>query len=622
MKADIRIYGPTIKARAGEKVTLEISFDRPTNSSIHERRESNPYKRIHDQSNSKVHVCEVEVHEDTTDFIVSTCEKGRPRIYMDGSDNDGQVWCHVEVIKDEPEPEPVEDLGAFRYKVEILNDLHVCKENDGNTKDANDDWWDEEDFKAAMNIAANDKDVMSVMSCGDLIESLSPKKATPEDDSKDFISIYTNYWKKYGLRFFAPLGNHDFYGIFESRNGDRIMASRFTNYNSIDGSNQSVRNRIQSIWLDGQYVNAIPQGTCRMTFELENGKHTIQGQADMNFLAYNGYVSMYAQQAGYDGKLAPSENRLSDDAVAKTTKYVNDHWEQCKDKLSAWDTGEGMRSAYSKLNYFLRKDDVMFVFLSVDYGNDGWTVNDKWHDRMIHARTILNLNTDDPYILRMKEYVADTEFSLADVPYSYQYYSPNSLVWLKELIEGNQDKKIFVFMHHYLPNKVGNSVGIPQNGDWQYADISKDGVTTSDGTMNKGSNCLTGIEFWFINKLNNLYKNVVWFSGHSHLSWELPGHIDNRDYPIVSPSKGNQYVYTKASNQPVGNAAYSVALPSLSKPRNIVDNKSVRLYDDAEITMMEIYERGIKLKGYKIKKDKKDCYNPSNPLVEKTIILT
>jgi hypothetical protein len=83
------------------------------------------------------------------------------------------------------------------------------------------------------------------------------------------------------------------------------------------------------------------------------------------------------------------------------------------------DGGSHGRNGYSKLNFWMIKENDLFIYLSVDYGNDIWGVKDGWHDRMIHARTIINLNEDDPYIKRMKEYVSDTEYSKADEAYNY-----------------------------------------------------------------------------------------------------------------------------------------------------------------------------------------------------------
>lgn len=343
----------------------------------------------------------------------------------------------------------------------------------------------------------------------------------------------------------------------------------------------------------------------------------------MNFFAYNAYVDIYAQLAGYTDKSIwdASKGGISDKAIMLTKNYVNSNWDSCKDNLSGWQGGSlHGRNGYSKLNYFLKRDNDIYVFMSVDYGNDVWGVNDKWHDRMIHARTVINLNTDDPYVRRMKEYVNDTGYSAADEPYNYQYYSPNTLIWLKEIVENNPDKKIFLFTHHFLPNRVGNSNGVPKDGAYNYADISRAGELTSDG-INKGSNVLTGIQFWFLSKLLNKYKNVISFTGHSHISFSVSESIDNHDYDIVMPSENNKFVYTKASSVPKSESAYSVSLPSLSKPRDIVNNKSQRLYEDAEMAVMEVYDNGVIIKGYKIRKDNKNVYNPDKPLMEKTIIL-
>ncbi len=624
-KIDIRLSADRIKAVAGEKVRLTVAFDKPAFASVNERREIKGYENVI-RTNEKVNGIDIEavVHEDTTDFIIMTDVLGVPHLNED--QNAVAAWYHVTVVKDVPDPEadpePTKDLGDFQYKVGLISDLHICEDNDNKTAETNDNWWDEDDFKEAMDIFKADNDVKFVASCGDSLECGSPKIATPNDDYKILFDLYNvPYWQIAGLRFFTPAGNHDFYGMFESRNGDNIMPERFTNYNSIDGHNQSVRDRIGAISVSGQGINGIVPSRGRIVFDLEAGKNTATGQADMNFLAYNSFVELYKAAAGFTDKLVPSENRYSDAAMNCMKNYVLNNWDSCKDDLSGWNAGNnGMRNGYSKLNYWLKKDDCLFIFLSVDYGDDVWEINNKWHDRMIHARTIINLDTDDPYIRRMKEFVADTGYCDADKAYNYQYYSVNSLIWLKEIIEHNTDKKIFVFTHHYMPNKVGNGAGIAKDGAWSYADISKAGVLTSDG-MNKGSNCLTGIEFWFINKLNNLYKNVVWFSGHSHISWEVDCHVDNHDYDIVSPSTDSKYVYTKASNKAKSNAAWSVALPSLSKPRNIVGNESVRLYDDAEITIMEVYQKGVKLKGYKIRKDGKNVFDANNPIAEKVLSL-
>lgn len=620
---DIKLQGPIIKAKAGQTVPLKVQFDRPCWSCIHERREGTGYKRLDDQQGGSEHNYNAFIHEDTTHFIFSIGDEGRPHLSMEG--NLGQLWCPVVISDDtpQPSPEPQKDLGTFQYKVGIISDLHICKSNNNDSNN----WWDEEDFKSAMGIFVDDPEVKFIASCGDVSESQTndAKKhpeAVCEVDYAELKEIYdVPYWQVAGLRLFQPLGNHDFYGLFESRVGDVITGKK--NSECISGYNASVIQRIADSWPTGQQINGIVPGRGRIVFDLEKGKSTPVGQADMNFFSYNDYVDLYARKGGYTGSSIWDANKggISDEAIRCAKSYVNSNWNAVKNNLVMWnDGGSHGRNGYSKLNYWLKKDDAIYIFLSVDYGNDIWGIKEGWHDRMIHARQIINLNEDDPYIKRMKEYVEDTGYSVFDEKYNYQYYSPNTLIWLKEILENNTDKKIFIFTHHYLPNKVGNSVGIPQQGDWSYADISKAGILTPEG-INKGSNCLTGIEFWFLNKLNNLYKNVVWFSGHSHISWETNNHFDNHDYSIISPSADSKYVYTKANNSPTSEAAWSVALPSLSKPRNIKDNQSERLYADAEISVMEVYEKGVRIKGYKIKKGNKFVYNPDTPMVDKTIVL-
>lgn len=607
-ESNIKLIGPEIKGRAGEKVRLSAEFAVKVWSCIHERRDKSGYVRIHDQKDSDKLTFDAEIHDDTTYFIVSIGDKGRPDLGM--TNNIGQVWCPVVVEADQTTQTPPDsggeadatvDLGKYLYSIMLLSDSHVSKDSD--------EWWDEADFRRCMDMAVADTNIKAIMGSGDLIESGSPKKGTPEDDSKDFRELYdVPYWQTAGLRLFSPMGNHDFYGTFESRAGDTITGAK--NTETTFGYNASVAQRIGKIWPTDGGINGIVPGRGRIVFELEAGKHTVQGQADMSFFAYNAYVDLYAKAAGYTASVWDTNKGGIADAAIRTTKnYVSENWAACRDNLSGWkDSGLHGRNAYSKLSYWLKKDNDIFIFLSVDYGNDVWPINGDWHDRMIHARTILNLNADDPYVKRMKEYVSDTSYDKADEPYNYQYYSVNSLIWLKEIIENNTDKKIYIFTHHFIPNRAGNGVGLPCYGDWQYADIhpSDEKDPKEGGIYPLGSNALTGIQYWFFDKLLNSHKNVILFSGHSHISFSSGANFDNHDYFIRLPIERDQYVYTKISETPKKESAWTVSLPSMSKPRNIIDGQSVRRYEDAEMAVMEIYERGVKIKGYKVRENNQD----------------
>lgn len=520
----------------------------------------------------------------------------------------------------EPQPEPKpQDLGKYQYSVGLLSDLHISKDSN--------EWWDEDDFKRCMKLFVDDPNVKCVMGCGDVAESATnayqrhPEAVCDVDygELKDMYDV--PYWQVAGLRLFQPLGNHDFYGLFESRAGDTITGKK--NSECICGYNANVVQRIADLWPTDGGINGIVPGRGRIVFELEKGKTSAVGQADMKFFSYNDYVDLYCRQGGYTGKSVwdSAKGGISDEAIRCAKSYVNAHWNEVRDALVMWnDGGSHGRNGYSKLNYWLKKDNTIFIFLSVDYGNDVWPVNSSWHDRMVHARTIINLNEDDPYTKRLKEYVAGTGYGNADRLYDYQYYSPNTLIWLKEIVDNNPDCKIVLFTHHFLPNRVGNGVGMVVDGNWQYADIHPaDEKDPREGNLYPvGSNALTGIEFWFFTKLLNEHKNILMFSGHSHISWSADAAFDNHDYPIIQPSVKDKYVYTKASNTPTAESGWTVSLPSMSKPRQIVNGQSVRRYQDAEMGVMEIYERGVKIKGYRVRQDNQDV---NELLAEKEIVL-
>jgi hypothetical protein len=527
----------------------------------------------------------------------------------------------VTIVCEEQEPEPQpKDIGKYLYSVGLLSDLHISK--------ASDEWWDEDDFKRCMDLFVKDQNVKCVMGCGDVSESATNAyqrhpEAVCDVDYQELKDMYdVPYWQVAGLRLFQPLGNHDHYGLFETRAGDERDAKRKDN-ETIPGYNATATQRLADLWPTGQQINGIVPGRGRIVFELEKGKTSAVGQADMRFFSFNDYVDLYCRQGGYTGKSVWDGNKggISDEAIRCAKNYVNSHWDEVKNRLTMWnDGGSHGRNGYSKMSYWLKKDKDIFVFLSLYYGDDVWPINDKWHDRMIHARTIIDTSADDPYIKRMVEFVQGTGYGDADRLYDYMYYHPNSLIWLKELVDNNPDCKIMIFTHHFLPNRVGNGVGLPINRNWFYSDIHPaDEKDSREGNLYPvGSNALSGIEFWFFSKLLNEHKNILMFSGHSHISWSADAAFDNHDYAIIQPKVKTNYVYTKASNTPTAESGWTVSLPSMSKPRQIVNGQSVRRYQDAEMGIMEIYERGVKIKGYRVRSDNKDV---NELLTEKEIVL-
>lgn len=641
MKNQVKFYLPEIKGRAGDIQSIIVEFQKKCYCCVHIRKDKKPYERVCDRFTKKL-IYGVVLTEDMTDIIVSFREDEKP--HLDNTDNVGQIWFQVTIVKDgdnqtpDPEPSPVptkEDLGNYRYSIGLLTDTHICKNNNTlpeedtgqNISSSQKNWGDEKDFTRSLDLFVLDKNVKCLMSSGDIAEAQTNDvrkhpEATCDADYAEVVDIYNvQYWQKQGLRLFSPLGNHDFKGLFESRYGDKITGQK--NTECIAGYNSNVNERISKLWPTGQKINSIVPGRGRIVFELEKGKTSASGQADMNFFAYNAFVDLYKAQSGYgDASVWDSKkNGISDKALTTTRNYVNYHWNECKYNLSGWyQDGLHGRNGYSKLNYWLKKDNDIFIHLSVDYGDDKWGVNDKWHARMVRARTLIDLKSNDPYVRRLLEYVADTGYSKADEPYNYQYYSVNSLIWLLEIVENNQDKKLFGFTHHFLPSRSGNGAGCPKDGNWQYADIhhydEKDPQENCIYAM--GSNALTGITYWFFDKLLKQHKNLIIFTGHSHISWESGINFDNHAYDIIMPIQKNKYVYTKISEYPIAETGWTVALPSMSKPRNIVDGQSVDKYQDAEMAIMELYDKGVIIKGYKVRENNN---NINKLIVEKVIKL-
>lgn len=197
----------------------------------------------------------------------------------------------------------------------------------------------------------------------------------------------------------------------------------------------------------------------------------------------------------------------------------------------------------------------------------------------------------------MVTYCGKNTFEGNESNFNFQYYLPEDLIWLKNIIENNTSKRIFVFSHYFLPNKAG--------GGNKYVP----GASTE----------LMGITFHFLNKLNNAHKNVTWFSGHSHFSWmddSTKGlHWTNKNYDYIKPTAqdnstiltnySNYYYRVTTGNKPYNrnsaqladnnNTGWNIHLPSMSRPKT--DNSQMK---DCEAAIMMVYEDRVIIKklGY------------------------
>ena len=255
----------------------------------------------------------------------------------------------------------------------------------------------------------------------------------------------------------------------------------------------------------------------------------------------------------------------------------------------------GVRNIKSKTSYWFQRGNDMYVFLSVDYG-DSRVENDV-------IRGFYLMNKNDGYVNQMKAYVKDTDYVKENGMFDYQFYNPNTLIWLKELLDANTDKRIFIFNHHFLPHKAGDS-------DGQYSHLRIWPYSDSPAVRQKyyaGSNTPCGLTFWFINKLNNEHLNTIWFSGHSHRVWGDESDFCSSDFKVIEPTGkevtplvdniqtlgGTQYDYKLYTRQGVNSIKPSAAwvhVPSLSKP---IHGDFFTLYGGSQGAVMEVYENKV-----------------------------
>lgn len=284
-------------------------------------------------------------------------------------------------------------------------------------------------------------------------------------------------------------------------------------------------------------------------------------------------------------------------------------------------------------SYYITRNNGndMFIFLSTHFGKGRYetfvdTASSTERDAVYSQRVnggdmsqIHGYNRLSSYdINRLKAKMSqDYSFPGNEEHFNFQYFLTDDLLKLEELLRTNAQKRCFVFEHFFLPHKAG--------GGNQY----------EPGT----SAILSGITFHFLNYLNNTYKRSIWFSGHSHISWQesnmLKGlHWTNQNYPYVAPTPSdntsisadgadstNDYFgdygklsitggghydstnnmwkvtsggtpYLRASGQPTGTSAWNVHLPSMSRPIFNSDHD----INECEAAIMKVYEDHVEIK--------------------------
>jgi len=133
-------------------------------------------------------------------------------------------------------------------------------------------------------------------------------------------------------------------------------------------------------------------------------------------------------------------------------------------------------------------------------------------------------------------------------------FSEGKLQWLYETLEANRNKRCFVFFHVFPWGDCGN----PNN--WY------------------PTNLFTGTQGTVFQSLMVHYKNVTLFHGHSHWKFDLQ-EID------------------KKANYSDALGFRSIHIPSLSVPRDRVNDSLTYMYAESEGYVVDVYENGIHLRG-------------------------
>ena len=163
------------------------------------------------------------------------------------------------------------------------------------------------------------------------------------------------------------------------------------------------------------------------------------------------------------------------------------------------------------------------------------------------------------------EYIYNNDFYLFCGMYGESSTTPllnDEFIWLSNKLEEHKNKRVFLFVHYY------------------YGDV---------GNVNHIVSIHEPIDNETFIYLITKYKNVIYFSGHTHLAFDT--------------QKYGKYNNIKQS----GDICHRVHIPSCAKPRTSADGieGSAQVYSaGSEGYLMEVYENGILLKGVNFETNK------------------
>lgn len=142
-------------------------------------------------------------------------------------------------------------------------------------------------------------------------------------------------------------------------------------------------------------------------------------------------------------------------------------------------------------------------------------------------------------------------------------FSTEELSWLETKLSSYTNKRVFLFLHYYC-NLVGNANNLDNNG------------------LAKTSQALI-----FRNLMNTYKNNVIYFSGHSHLTYKLQELASTANVSLAT------------DEMPI-----RVHIPSTGRPRILSDGTITSNNVGSECAIMDVYSNYIVIKGYDLSLNK------------------
>lgn len=134
-------------------------------------------------------------------------------------------------------------------------------------------------------------------------------------------------------------------------------------------------------------------------------------------------------------------------------------------------------------------------------------------------------------------------------------FSTEELQWLYDTLEANRNKRCFVFQHCLRFDGCGKPYTQAPTVNF---------LTSTQGTVFKS--------------IVSHYPNVIWFHGHSHMTFDSQEDNDIANYDKLF-------------------GCHSVHIPSLAYPREYEDSSYIAMVAESEGYVVDVYENHIVLRG-------------------------